>query len=177
MKKVKNKDLQILQDLNESLKSPKVQKEVQQARIENPAKEVETSLVSYVTHRFDKLEKNTEFEESIKAHILARMPEATFSQLVDLYDTVRAADNRDSSVMLSGFTSPQSENALLDNLKEADTSSAAVKVYNSTDDKNVLQAINYLGQVMASLQEVDKKKKSLAPAEAPKQQADTPQSH
>lgn len=142
-----NKDLETIYKLRDKINSN--MPAVENSKIKNPAKEVEESLTDFLTRRLAKLSEDADFENIIKDTIRQRLPEASFEQLIDLLHNV-SRDNTASSIPITEmFKNEQSGKTVIETLRDNDVSSAANTLYNSTDDKNILQAVTYLGQIMS----------------------------
>lgn len=148
---MKNKDLNTLIKLNNALADPDNQLEVAQAKINNPSKEVETSLVSFLNKRMEKITEDHDFEAIVKNTIRQRLPEASFEQLIDLLHNIQTDNNEAAASVSSLFYNEPSGKTVIDTIKNNDASTAAADLYKSTEDKSILQAVTYLGQVMAQM--------------------------
>lgn len=145
-----NKDLQTLTDLNNALQNSSNSNNVQKSVINNPAQEVEKSLASFVTHRLDKITIDSTFEEVIKDQIRERLDEASFDQLMVLLDTLSKNNNKAAEVILHPFEQQVTEGkTLLDSLNNLDNNSVAARLYDTVDDKKVLQSVSYLSQILS----------------------------
>lgn len=152
---MKNKDLNTLIKLNNSLADPETMMIVNQAKIDNPAKEVEGSLVNFLNRRLEKIAEDNDFEAIIKNNIRQRLPEASFEELINLLHNVQM-DNTEAATNVTGlFYNETSQKNLLDTLNDNSVSTAASSLYKSTEDKSILQAVTYLGQVMSQLKDVN----------------------
>lgn len=145
-----NKDLQTITDLNNALQNSSNSNNVQKSVINNPAQEVEKSLASFVTHRLDKITIDSTFEEVIKDQIRERLDEASFDQLMVLLDTLSKNNNKAAEVILHPFEQQVTEGkTLLDSLNNLDNNSVAARLYDTVDDKKVLQSVSYLSQILS----------------------------
>jgi len=141
-------DINTLIDLKNSLDDENVSKEVESAKISNPAKEIEDSLVSFVTGRLARLEQDAQFADLIKMHLRGRFPEMTIDQLIQLNDQVTKNNNRGVEGMMPIFQGDQSGKIITDHLKDNSTATTAQKLYDKAD-KDMLQALGYLSSVIA----------------------------
>lgn len=147
------KDIDKLMEINRSLNSKDTELEVAKAKIDNPSKAVEESLTTFVTSQFSKLENDNEFQNLIRLHIRQRLGEATFEQLIELDDRIAKNNTEATNAMLGLFKNDQSGKIITDHLKENDNvSSVAQQLYDSTENKDVLQAVSYLSQIMSKFQ-------------------------
>ena len=149
MSDIKDKNLTTLQELNRRVN--KDLPAVQNSKIDNPAKEVEASITDFLTNRLSKLTEDADFERAVKDNILARLSEATFKELISLLHNITFDNTAATNGILEIFHNEQSGKNIIDTLKTDSVSTAATEVYNSTDDKNVLQALGYLNQIMTQL--------------------------
>lgn len=124
---------------------------VQVAKITNPAKEVENSLTDFLIQRLNKLTEDSDFERKIKDNILQRLSEASFGELTTLLHNVSSDNTFSTTSVMDLFRLNENDKNITDALKEDNISNAATELYNSTDDKNVLQALTYLGQIMEQM--------------------------
>lgn len=124
---------------------------VDNAKIKNPAREIEGTIADFLVGRFSKVTEDANFERAIKDNILSRLDEANFSELSELLHNVSMDNNDAMNSLLTAFKSNQDGKNIIETLREGDKEGAAVEVYNSIEDKNVLQALNYLNQIMTQL--------------------------
>ena len=138
--------------LNDSLDDPKVTSLVEAAKINNPGTAVEGALVDFLTSRFEKIERDAEFTDLIRMHIRQRLPEATFDQLITLLKDTSMDNNKAVETLVPLFKNEQSGKTVIDQLREdANVSNAATALYQSTDRKDILQAVSYLSQVLGKV--------------------------
>ena len=140
-------DLDTLMELKESLDSEQTAMEVSNARITDPATEVEESLTSFITAQLQTIRKDSEFADLIKLYIRQRLPEFTVDQLVSLNNQVDKNKNNSIQSILPLFTGEGNSKTIMDNLKSNKVENVAQNLY-SKADKNVLQAVTYLGAVL-----------------------------
>lgn len=69
----------------------------------DPTREVEKSLIALLQNRIEKVQTDNEFEENIKTAILARLPEASFSELMGMLNIVQRNSNDTTEKILSPF--------------------------------------------------------------------------
>lgn len=124
---------------------------VENSKISNPAKEMEESISGFLTSRLEKLTEDADFERMIKDNILTRLDEASFEELTSLLQTVTSANTNATNGVLSVFHNESSGKIITDHLRSDSISNTATEVYNSIEDKNVLQALSYLNQIMGQL--------------------------
>lgn len=152
------KDLATLVEIKDSLADPEIAQRVDAIIINNPAQEVEKSLVSFVTHRLNTLKKSIEYEDTIKEIILERIGEATFAQLLSLLEVAQSGTNRAAQTILTPFVSSDGSKTLPETLRQHDQDeSIANKIYEETDNKQVLQAMMALNQLIESIKDTVKK--------------------
>ena len=140
-------DLDTLMELKESLDSEQTAMEVSNARITDPATEVEESLTSFITAQLQTIRKDSEFADLIKLYIRQRLPEFTVDQLLSLNNKVDKNKNNSIQSILPLFTGEGNSKTIMDNLKSNKVENVAQNLY-SKADKNVLQAVTYLGAVL-----------------------------
>lgn len=140
-------DLDTLMELKESLDSEQTAMEVSNARITDPATEVEESLTSFITAQLQTIRKDSEFADLIKLYIRQRLPEFTVDQLLSLNNQVDKNKNNSIQSILPLFTGEGNSKTIMDNLKSNKVENVAQNLY-SKADKNVLQAVTYLGAVL-----------------------------
>lgn len=124
---------------------------VANSKINNPAKEMEESISSFLTARLAKLTEDADFERLIKDNILTRLDEASFEELTTLLNTVSSNNTHATNGVLGVFKNETSGKTIIDTLRSDSISNTATDVYNSIEDKNVLQALSYLNQIMSQL--------------------------
>lgn len=145
----RSKNLQTLEELNKNLN--KDLPAVQEAKITSPAREMEETITDFLANRLAKLSEDTQFENAIKNNILARLPEASFKELTELLHNVSQDNALAANGTMEMFKPAQGEKTIIDTLRSDAVSNAATEVYNSIDDKNVLQSLNYLNQILTQL--------------------------
>lgn len=145
----KEENLEELKKLSQKMSSDSP--EVLEARILEPSKEVEESLTSFVIGRLERIQKDAEFTDLIRMHIRNRLPEASFTELKDLLHETSIDNNQATADISKLFRNETSGKTLLDNLKDNSVENTASKLYNSTEDKSVLQAVSYLSQIMSKI--------------------------
>jgi hypothetical protein len=111
----------------------------------DPAKEIENSLISLLHHRISKLENDERFEEAIKENLLARLPEASISELLRALESAQVAANVSVEKILAPFTSKGDRVPLLENdrIKKRVDEDVLSKA-----PKEVIAALSELGRVL-----------------------------
>ncbi len=138
-------DITVVQDIYNSLETANTDR----FKISNPAAEVETSLVGFLKHRLSKLKDDVSFEDDIKDAVLARLSEATFPQLITLLEILQKNSNIGVEKVLAPFIASSGEKTILDTTKEMDrTSKMSEKIFEETEDKNILQSLTMLNQLL-----------------------------
>lgn len=140
-------DLDTLIKLKDSLDDESMAMEVQNAIIQDPATEVEKSLTSFITAQLQTIRRDSEFADLIKLYIRQRLPEFTVDQLLSLNNQVDRNKNTSVQSILPLFTGEGNSKTIMENLKSNKVESVAQNLY-SKADKNVLQAVTYLGAVL-----------------------------
>ena len=145
-----------LLEISKSLDSDETARIVESCRIDNPVKAVEESLTSFIMSQFQKIENDNEFQNLIRLHLRQRLGEATFEQLMDLDDRIAKNNTFATTSILSMFKNDQSGKIITDHLKEeTNLNSTAKELYDSANDKDMLQAVSYLNQVISKIQSVE----------------------
>ena len=141
------KDIDTLMKLKDSLESEATVTAVQNARVIDPVAEVEESLTSFITTQLQNIKRDAEFSDLVKLYIRQRLPEFTVDQLLSLNNQVEKNKNSSIQSILPLFTGEGNTKTIIDNLKSNKVENTAQNLY-AKADKNVLQAITYLGAVL-----------------------------
>lgn len=141
------KDMDTLMKLKDSLESEATATAVQNARVIDPVAEVEESLTSFITTQLQNIKRDAEFSDLVKLYIRQRLPEFTVDQLLSLNNQVEKNKNSSIQSILPLFTGEGNTKTIMDNLKSNKVENTAQNLY-AKADKNVLQAITYLGAVL-----------------------------
>ena len=141
------KDMDTLMKLKDSLESEATVTAVQNARVIDPVAEVEESLTSFITTQLQNIKRDAEFSDLVKLYIRQRLPEFTVDQLLSLNNQVEKNKNSSIQSILPLFTGEGNTKTIMDNLKSNKVENTAQNLY-AKADKNVLQAITYLGAVL-----------------------------
>lgn len=148
----KEKNIKELKELSQKVttESTEVTKVVDEARILTPAKQVEKSLTAYITSRLDTLKKSDELGDVLLEAIEDRLPEFTPADLISLYRVHGSLSNEAHRDVMVPFTN-ESEGTLVDSLRKSDqvTNVQAKQISEGITDKEQLQALQYLNQVMS----------------------------
>lgn len=144
------KDIDTLMNINTQLENIDDQV-IESVKIDNPAKEVEDALTTFVKARFEKLQTDAGFEDLIKMYIRQRLSEATFEQLMQLHHEMSQDSTAAVRDMIQLFKENVSGKIITDHLKDSEVSTTAQRLYDSTDDKKVLQAVSYFSQIMSQI--------------------------
>ena len=153
---MKPTDLDTIIALNNQLNSSENTALVDTSRIANPGVEVEGALTSFLTTRFEKIERDAEFTDLIRMHLRQRIPEASFQELMQLLHETSQDNNKAVESLIPLFKNEQSGKTVLDQLKDSSVESTAKNLYNATDSKDILQAVSYLSQVLGKLNDTSK---------------------
>ena len=140
-----------MNELKDALMNPENTALALQTRIENPAKEVELALTQYLTSKLDHLSKNDEFEDLIKLHIRSRINEASFEELINLMNMLTKNNNEATRGIVSLFKNDTSGKIITEHLRDTNMGAVAQEVYDSTESKDILQAVSYLSQVLGKM--------------------------
>lgn len=141
------KDIDTLMKLKDSLENEATVTAVQNARVIDPVAEVEESLTSFITTQLQNIKRDAEFSDLVKLYIRQRLPEFTVDQLLSLNNQVEKNKNSSIQSILPLFTGEGNTKTIMDNLKSNKVENTAQNLY-AKADKNVLQAITYLGAVL-----------------------------
>ena len=141
------KDIDTLMKLKDSLESEATVTAVQNARVIDPVTEVEESLTSFITTQLQNIKRDAEFSDLVKLYIRQRLPEFSVDQLLSLNNQVEKNKNSSIQSILPLFTGEGNTKTIMDNLKSNKVENTAQNLY-AKADKNVLQAITYLGAVL-----------------------------
>ena len=141
------KDIDTLIKLKDSLESEATVTAVQNARVIDPVAEVEESLTSFITTQLQNIKRDAEFSDLVKLYIRQRLPEFTVDQLLSLNNQVEKNKNSSIQSILPLFTGEGNTKTIMDNLKSNKVENTEQNLY-AKADKNVLQAITYLGAVL-----------------------------
>lgn len=143
-------DLDTLLKLNDSFDDEKLLTEVQNAKVIDPSVEVENSLTSFITSQLQTIKRDSEFSDLIKLYIRQRLPEFTVDQLLSLSNQVERNKNTSIQSILPLFTGEGNSKTIMENLRSNQAENAAQNLYTKAD-KNVLQAVTYLGAVLEKI--------------------------
>ena len=149
---MKEKDnLNTLLNINNSLDNNDNDQIVESVKIHNASKEMEDALSSFIVARFEKLQTDAGFEDLIKMHLRQRIAEATFEQLIQLHHEMSQDSTAAVKDMLQMFKENVSGKIITEHLKDSEVSTTAQRLYDSTDDKKILQAVSYFSQIMSQI--------------------------
>lgn len=143
-----SKDLNTILAIKDSLDSNTLTENVNNAKITNPAKEIEDSLTSFVTGRLARLEQDAQFGDLIKMHLRQRFPEFTIDQLLQLNDQVSKNNNRAVEGIVPLFQGDTAGKIITEHIKDNTTANTAQTLYDKAD-KDMLQALGYLSSVLS----------------------------
>lgn len=143
------KNLDTLISLRDKLDSP--QDIVEASRIHNPTQAIQGTLASFLTRRLNRIEEDANFVDIVREAIKTRLPEASMEQLILLVHELSDDNNKAAEGIASLFKNENSGKTVLDTVKSTSVENTAEKLYASTDSKEVLQAVSYLGSIMSKL--------------------------
>lgn len=132
--------------MNDNL--PTAEEVAESSRIHNPAAEVKDALRDFAVTRLKRVEEDAAFADIIKATLRQRMPEATFSELMQLLKVTTEANNQMSDSLANMFQSQNSDKTVIERLEDNSTETAAAKMFAATNDKASIQALTYLSSVL-----------------------------
>ena len=149
---MKKENLDALVAMNNKLNSEDTQLVVDRSRVVSPAKEVENTLVSFLTSRLNQISDQNDFLQTVEMHLRSRLTEASFEELLNLTHLLIEDNSKAAEGVLGLFRSPTSGKTILDNLRDSESSTAAQVVYEDpSTDANVLQSMAYLTQVLSRM--------------------------
>jgi hypothetical protein len=116
----------------------------------DPVAEVETLVSSLLTNRINKITSDS-YEEALKEQILARMPEATFSELISALANFQLNSNISLEKLLAPFLPRAGDRVpLLDKNKEEEAEKKVSDI-SAGASKDVLQALSELPKLLETL--------------------------
>lgn len=142
-------DITAIEELNSNLESSN--RIADNSRVHNPAGEVRDALAEFITTRLRRVEDDAAFADVVRAAIRQRMPEATMDELIRLLNQTVNANNQTAATMATLFKNETSDKTPLERLDGQRVDTAAAQLYASTDDRNILQAVTYLGSVLSQI--------------------------
>ena len=120
----------------------------------NPAMEVEESLVSLLRNRITKIQEDEDFEQQIKDAIIARMPEASFSELMMLLGSIQGQSNTSVEKILSPFIPRVGERVPLLDTDKDKAQNTDEKTFDKAS-KKVLDSLNELSKLTRVLNSME----------------------
>ena len=127
----------------------------------SPTQEVEKSLIALLQNRIEKVQTDNEFEENIKSAILARLPEASFGELMGMLNIVQHNSNDTTEKILSPFIPKAGERVPI---LDSDRSKAKRAIEQKAIDempREVAEGITKLSKFMKFVEkQMDKKEKA-----------------
>jgi len=137
-----DKDLQEAQQVLQDTKT--IRKSVSRY---DPSQEVEHALVSLLRHRIEKLQTDVEFEQHIKDAVLARLPEANFSELILILDRIQSNTNISVEKILSPFIPRAGERIPILDQDKKDRRTTDETIFDEAN-KDTLQALSELAKAV-----------------------------
>ena len=123
----------------------------------DPNKEIENSLASLLRHRISKLENDVRYEEALKDNLLARLPEATISELIRAVESATMAANISVEKILSPFNSKGDRVPLLENDRDKKRIDEDVL---AKAPREVIAALSELGRALQISKKIKDEKES-----------------
>lgn len=142
-------NINTLIEMNNNLE--KANMEANKARIHNPAGEIEGALANFLTARLNQVENDANFGDMIRSAIMARIEEASFKELTGLLHSVSMDNNRAAEGISKLFVSESAGKTVMDAFRDNDTETVAQQLYASTNNREILQAVTYLGAVLSKM--------------------------
>src|ERR1035437_3540164 len=131
-----------MSDIEEMTKALTASKNVSIAPF-NPQKEVENSLVHLLQHKIQKIEDDDTYESELKAAMIARLPEASFSEIMEALKNQQMSSNTGMEKILAPFIPKMGERVPLLDDNKTNRESDNEELFN-TANKETLQALNEL---------------------------------
>jgi DNA-directed RNA polymerase specialized sigma subunit len=122
----------------------------------NPQREVETSLVHLLQHKIKKIEDDDTYESELKAAMIARLPEASFSEIAEALRNQQASSNTGMEKILAPFIPKMGERIPLLDDNKTNRDSDNEELFN-TANKETLQALNELTRAITLTKEITQK--------------------
>lgn len=142
-----NEDLNTLMKIKNSLENEELASKVDNAKVSDPAREIEKALSSFVTSKLSRIEEEAQFSDLIKMHLRQRFPEFTIDQLIELNNQVTKNNNKAMETLLPLFQGDTGGKIITEHLKDSSVESTAKKLYD-TADKDMLQALSYFSSTI-----------------------------
>lgn len=149
-------DVSSLMEINNKL--AETNKNVDALRVHNPAQEVRSALSEFATTRLRRVEEDAAFNDVVKTALRQRIPEATFKELMDLLKITSETNNQMAESLIQMFSPATSDKTIIDRVADNSAESKATELYNSTDDKKVIQAFTYLNAILSKAVAEDDRK-------------------
>lgn len=149
-------ELDTVVNLNKKLRDESTKTIVELAKIKNPSAEVTEALTSFITAKLEQQTRDDDFNNLVKMYIRQRLPEFSVDQLLALNNQNAMNSNRATESILPLFKNEQSGKTVIDQLNDnSSVSNNATQLYNSNENKDMLQAVTYLNQVLSRLPKPD----------------------
>lgn len=144
-----------MSDIEEMTKALTASKNVSIAPF-NPQKEVENSLVHLLQHKIQKIEDDDTYESELKAAMIARLPEASFSEIMEALKNQQMSSNTGMEKILAPFIPKMGERVPLLDDNKTNRESDNEELFN-TANKETLQALNELTRAITLTKEITQK--------------------
>ena len=149
-------DVSSLMEINNKL--AETDRNVDALRVHNPAQEVRNALSEFATTRLRRVEEDAAFNDVVKTALRQRIPEATFKELMDLLKITSETNNQMAESLIQMFSPANSDKTIIDRVNDNGAENTATQLYNSTDDKKVIQAFTYLNAILSKAVAEDDRK-------------------
>jgi hypothetical protein len=149
-------DVSSLMEINNKL--AETDRTVDALRVHNPAQEVRNALSEFATTRLRRVEEDAAFNDVVKTALRQRIPEATFKELMDLLKITSETNNQMAESLIQMFSPANSDKTIIDRVNDNGAENTATQLYNSTDDKKVIQAFTYLNAILSKAVAEDDRK-------------------
>lgn len=120
-------------------------------RTTDPMIGLRETVAGYITGRFEALGQETEFIQKIRAKIEEKLPDATFSELMRLLESVKVRETEAVGSLLEFFKPSQGDRpTLIGDVKTQEERSPEERIHGDADAET-LRAINKLTQLVATM--------------------------
>jgi hypothetical protein len=117
----------------------------------NISAEIESSLLYLLKHRITRVEKDAIYEDRLKEAIMDRLPEATFSELIQGLKLVQQETNSSTGNILKPFIPSSERVPLMDNKDANGGNKEAGEIAFANAPKEVLQSLGELNKLLKIL--------------------------
>lgn len=155
---MENKNIDTLNSLDQKLGEES--KAVLAAKMSSPMVAIEDSLSSFVQHSFECVKANRIFEKEIQDSLSSRLNEANVEQLIKIYGVVNSGNARETSNLITPFA----EASIAASAAKSNDTNQDILLHKDAD-KDVLQGLTALNQLLAAVTDKANKAVTVAPKE------------